>query len=281
MVVAGAHEAAVLSSVQMGVEMGLLEPVLIGDQAKIKTLAEQIGWALPDLEFIDAAGEAALARALVDRVSKPDIAGVIKGQIHTDVFMAALLDKSAGLRTGRRFTHHFHMSRSDADGPLFISDAALNILPDLKTKKVILQNAVALAQATGIVRPKVAILSATETASEHMLSSLDALALAEWAAGNIAEADVQGPLAFDNAISPVSAETKGITGPVAGRADTLIVPSIEAGNILFKALVYITGACPAGIVLGGRVPIVLNSRADDAQARLASMALSRIMSAAE
>ena len=279
MVVAGADQRNTLEGVRAGIEAGLLDPVLIGARSKISDLANELGWQLPDLEMVDAGTEPAIAEALIDRVSQSDVMGVIKGQIHTDIFMAALLSKAAGLRTGQRFTHHFRMGLAGVKTPLFISDAALNILPDISTKKIIIQNSIKLAKACGIARPQVALLSATETPTAAMNSSVEAAQLTEWARDNIDDADVHGPLAFDNAVSAASAALKGIVGPVAGCADTLIVPSIEVGNVLFKALTYMLGANPAGIVLGARVPIILTSRSDDAEARLASMAMSRIMAA--
>ena len=279
MLVAGADDPVAMESVAAGRAAGLLEPVLIGARAVIERHAEAQGMSLNGVEIIDASGEQAMAQALIVRAAAADVQGVMKGQIHTDVFMAALLNKDAGMRTGQRFSHHFRMSRDGIDRALFITDAALNIAPDMKTKQAIMMHAVALATACGVARPKMALLSATESVSPQMPSSGEAAELAKWAQEALPNADVQGPLAFDNAVSPQSAAIKKITGPVAGDADILVVPSIETGNALFKALVYFLGACPAGIVMGARVPIVLTSRADDANARLASMALAAIVAA--
>jgi phosphate acetyltransferase len=186
--------------------------------------------------------------------------------------MAALLSPQAGIRTGRRMTHAFHMSVAGFERALVIADAALNVAPDLETKQAIIENSIDLARAAGVAEPNVALLSASETVSERMPSSADAAALTQWAA-QLPDAQIFGPLAFDNIVSRQAALMKGIDHPVAGDADIVVVPNIECGNALYKMMVYFLGACAAGLVLGGRIPVILTSRADPPAARLASAAL--------
>ncbi|MFZ1813190.1 MAG: bifunctional enoyl-CoA hydratase/phosphate acetyltransferase [Rhizobiaceae bacterium] len=280
-VIAGAdHEIALESTVQ-AVRAGLIDPVLVGRAARIAELGEQLGIRPSEFEVIEAAGDEAIAEAAAARASADDVSMVVKGHVHTDAFMAALLKPEARIRTGRRLTHHFHMSVADSEKALIITDAAVNIAPDYKTRQAAILSAIEIARSTGIERPKVAILSATESVLPQMQSSLDAKELADWAQQTIHDADVAGPLAFDNAISPAAASLKGLDHPAAGYADILSVPNIETGNALFKMMVYFMGACAAGIVAGGRIPIVLTSRADPPQARLASIALARVSGGAK
>ncbi|MEM9107701.1 MAG: phosphate acyltransferase, partial [Pseudomonadota bacterium] len=214
------------------------------------------------------------------RAASDDIDMVVKGHVHTDAFMAALLTRDANIRQpGHRMTHCFHMTVPGHDRALIITDGAVNVAPDLKTKKAAILNAVSLAHAIKIVEPKIAILSATESPLPQIPSSMDAAELSDWAKEEVTDAHVFGPLAFDNAVSPMAAQLKGIYSPVAGDADILLVPNIETGNALFKMMVYFMSACAAGVVLGGRLPIVLTSRADPPEARLASMALAKVYAA--
>ena len=272
--VVGADTPMALESAKVAVDHGLIEPVLIGDPGLMADAAAEIGWDIAGFDLISAVGEAALADAAAEAVADPAIRIVMKGQIHTDALMAAMLRREAGVRTGSRMSHVFHMTVPGSDRPLLITDGALNVAPNEKTRQAILTNLVALCPAIGIDRPKIALLSATETPMESMPSSLDAAALRDWGVAQGLDAEIDGPLAFDNAVSAEAVAIKGMTGrPVAGHANALLVPSIETGNALFKMLVWFKSACAAGVVVGGRVPIIITSRADPPAARLASAAL--------
>jgi phosphate acetyltransferase/phosphate butyryltransferase len=204
----------------------------------------------------------------------------MKGALHTDELMRPVVDARRGLRTERRISHVFAIDAPRYPRPLLITDAAVNVTPDLDDKRDIIRNAIELAHALGIARPRVALLSAVETVTATIPSTLDAAALCKMAErGQITGGLLDGPLAFDNAVSEIAARTKGIVSPVAGRADVLVVPDLEAGNMLVKQLVYLADAEAAGIVLGTRIPIILTSRADSAVARLASCALALLLSA--
>lgn len=272
-VVAGADSAPALESARLAAEAGLIEPILVGAEAAMRRQADRLGWDIGGCERIEAAGEAAVSHAAAALAGRGAAAAVMKGHVHTDALMAALLAPEAGIRTGRRLSHLFHMTVPDSERVLIITDAALNVAPDLKTKQAIVENAIDLCRALGLERPHIAVLSATETPSERMPSSLDAAALTRWAEERRLAARVFGPVAFDNIVSRDAALLKGIEHPVAGNADVVVVPNIECGNALFKMMVYFMSACAAGIVLGGRIPIMLTSRADPPAARLASAAL--------
>jgi len=275
-VVIGADTEVALASVRTAAEAGLIEPILIGNRSLIQAGAEAMGWDIGGLKLISAQGDAQIADAAAALVADPAIRIAMKGHVHTDAMMAALLRKETGLRIGRRLSHIFHMSVPDAR-PLLITDAALNVAPDAKTRQAIVENLIGLCKALELERPRIAVLSATEEKLAQMPSSLDAAELAEWARTQNWPAEIAGPLAFDNAVSPAAAAIKGLQDhPVAGRADALVVPTIEVGNALFKMMVYFMGACAAGVVVGGRIPIVLTSRADPPAARLASTALAVI-----
>ncbi len=281
-VVVGADQPVVLESVKAAVDTGLIEPVLVGPASEVVRLGQAAGLSPERFEVIDACGDEDIAAAAAERAKGDEIGMVVKGHVHTDVFMAALLSSAAGIRqSGRRMTHCFHMTVPDSEQRLIITDGAVNIAPDQQTKKAAILNAVALARASGIEHPKVAILSATESALPQMPSSLDAAELTEWAREAVEGAEVFGPLAFDNAVSNAAAQLKGIEHPVAGDADILLVPNIETGNALFKMMVYFMSACAAGVVVGGRIPIVLTSRADPPEARLASIALAKLVASHE
>jgi phosphate acetyltransferase len=257
---------------------GLIIPTLIGPAARIRAVAEAehldlSPYTLVATEHSHAAAEKAVAMARAGQVD-----AVMKGSLHTDELMHAVVAPGAGLSTDRRMSHVFVMDVPAYPRPLFITDAALNVEPDLQDKRDIVQNAIELAHALGIVQPKVAILAAVETVNPRMRSTLEAAALCKMAdRGQIAGGVVDGPLAFDNAISPEAAQVKGIVSPVAGQADILVVPDLEAGNMLAKQLEYFADTQAAGIVLGGRVPVVLTSRADDALAHTASCALALLV----
>jgi phosphate acetyltransferase len=260
----------------------LIIPVLIGPRAKIDGAARARGVSLAGLEIVDAPHSHAAAELAVDLVRQGELAGLMKGSLHTDEVMSAVVRKENGLRTERRVSHVFVLDTPSYCKPLFVTDAAININPSLDDKRDIVQNAIDLAHALGIERPKVAILSAVETVDAKIKSTIDAAALCKMAdRGQISGGVLDGPLAFDNAISLEAAKSKNIVSPVAGDADILVAPDLEAGNILAKQLVFLAGAQDAGLVLGARVPIILTSRADDVRSRVASSALAQIFAQAQ
>lgn len=259
---------------------GLIEPVLVGPEAKIRRAATEArvsirGCRIVPTEHSHAAAEAAVALARQGRVEC-----LVKGSLHTDELLDAMVDARSGLRTARRMSHVFVVNVSTYPRPLLITDAAISIYPDLEAKRDIVQNAIDLAHAIGIPRPRVAILSAVETVTPKIPSTIDAAALCKMAdRGQIRGGTLDGPLAFDNAISEAARRAKHIDSPVAGRPDILVVPDLEAGNMLVKQLQYLAHAQAAGIVLGARVPAVLTSRADSARSRLASCAIAALLRA--
>ena len=259
----------------------LIEPVFFGQSDAIKNHAEILDWDISGLEIIEAGTESIAAEYAAEHASKDLVGAIMKGDIHTDVFLRKLIDKRWQLRTERRLTHLFHMSTPSNERALLITDAAVNVQPDLKTRQSIVENAVGLAHSLDIKEPKVAMLSATEVVSDAIPSSKEAGELAEWASSNIKGALFCGPLAFDLAVSPEAARIKKVTHPVAGNSDIIVVPEIVAGNALFKMMVYFMGACAAGVVLGAKLPILLTSRADPPEARLASAALASIINASK
>jgi len=256
---------------------GVIVPVLIGPKEKIQATAEALGANIDDLEIIDAPHSHAAAETAVAMARAGEVDMLMKGKLHTDELLKPVVNKATGLRSERRISHVFVLDVPNYSKPLLISDAAINIFPDLEGKRDITQNAIDLAQALGIDLPKVALLSAVETVTPSIPSTLDAAGLCKMAErGQITGGVLDGPLAFDNAVSQAAAATKGIVSPVAGQADILIVPDLEAGNMIAKQLVYLAGAEAAGVVLGARVPIVLTSRADGIMSRLASAAISQL-----
>jgi len=257
---------------------GILVPVFVGERYLIEQQADTLNWNISDFEIIEAEGEeqCALKGALLGREEK--VAAIMKGHLHTDIFMKAMVNFKTGVRTDKRLFHLFHISEPKTDKTLIICDGAVNIAPDIQTRRVMLIEMDKVARAVGIKRPKIAILSASEKPLETMPSSVEAHELALWAADNIKTSDVTGPLAFDLIISAQAAAIKGMDNdPVAGQADAVLVPDIVSGNLLFKSLVYLAGGCAGGVVLGGKVPILLTSRADPPAARLASCALASII----
>jgi phosphate acetyltransferase len=275
--VVNAGTDVIMESVRDCVEAGLIEPLLIGDPEDIKACAGKLEFDAERFTIDVASDEEDAALKGAAHAGEGRVEATLKGHVHTDVFMRALLDKRYGLRTDRRLSHIFHMTTPGRDKPLFITDGALNTHPDMETRKAILLNAVDLAHALKIANPHIALLSATEEPSLAVPSSIEAAELAAWAKKSVQGAVVDGPLAFDIAVSPDAARIKGATAPVAGQADILMVPDIVSGNALFKMMVYFMGACAAGIVLGAKVPILLTSRADPPAARLASAALAVIV----
>ena len=256
---------------------GIIKPVLVGPASKIAATAKHHGISIDGIEVVDVPhSDAAAAKAVaLIREAKGEL--LMKGSLHTDELMRHVTSSSTGLRTARRISHVFVMDVPTYAETLFITDAAINIFPDLDVKVDIIQNAIDLFTQCGLGRPKVAILSAVETVTSKIPSTIEAAALCKMAdRGQITGGDLDGPLAFDNAIDPKAAEIKGIKSTVAGRAQILIVPDLEAGNMLAKNLAFLARADAAGIVLGARVPIILTSRADSVRARLASCAVAVI-----
>jgi phosphate acetyltransferase len=255
----------------------IIQPILIGPKARISALAATMNVDLAPYPLIDTPHSHAAAAKGVEIVRRGEAKALMKGSLHTDELMAEVVDKETGLRTARRISHIFIMDVPTYAKPLFITDAAVNIVPTLADKADIVQNAIDLAQALGIACPKVAILSAVETVTSKIPSTIDAAALCKMAdRGQIVGGVVDGPLAFDNAISLDAAAVKHIKSPVAGNADILIVPDMEAGNLLVKELTFLANADAAGIVLGAGVPIILTSRADSVRARMASCAIAAL-----
>jgi phosphate acetyltransferase len=268
-----------LAAAVEGAAEGLIAPTLVGPTAKILRIAEENDISIAGLPLVDAPHSHAAAAQAVALVRAGKVAALMKGSLHTDELMEAVVDKATGIRTARRMSHVFIMDVPTYHKPLFITDAAINIQPTLDDKVDILANAIELAHALGIARPKVAILSAVETVTSRIPSTIDAAALCKMAErGQITGAEIDGPLGFDNAISREAAEAKGIVSPVAGDADILLVPDLEAGNMLAKELTFLANADAAGVVLGARVPIILTSRADNVRTRLASCAVAAIYS---
>ncbi len=255
-------------------EHGLMTLTLVGPEHKIRAAAGEADLDLAGMPIIDAEHSHRAAEVAVDLARRGEVEGLMKGSLHTDELMAAVVSREDGLRTERRISHVYAMDVPTYPRPLLISDAAINIAPRLASKRDICQNAIELAHALGVTEPRVALLSATESVNPDIYSTLDAAALCKMAdRGQITGGVLDGPLAFDNAISESAARTKSIRSAVAGSPDVLIAPDLEAANMLAKQLYYLADAEAAGIVLGARVPIVLTSRADDVMARLASCAV--------
>jgi phosphate acetyltransferase len=257
---------------------GLILPILVGPKDRIRSLAEHLAMDLHDMEVVDVPHSEAAAEKAVELVRTGKAELLMKGSLHSDELLAAVTKRETGLRTGRRISHVFVMDVPTHPHTLFITDAAVNIAPDLKAKRDIVQNAIDLYAGLGLGRPKVAILSAVETVNPDIPSTIDAAALCKMAdRGQITGGDLDGPLAFDNALSPDAARIKGIKSPVAGQAQILVVPDLEAGNMLAKNLTFLSNADAAGIVLGARVPIILTSRADNVRTRMASCAVAMLL----
>ena len=265
------HDSS-MDSAKKSVELSLIKPIFIGNKNTINEKAEKIKWDISSYEIIDSSKdvEAAMIGAELARDNKIKI--MIKGNLHTDVLMRTYLKKEYSLIEGKRLSHIWHMTISQDDKPLFITDGALNVSPRLDVKMHILKNVIEFAKQIKISKPRVAILSGTEDPIESMPSSIDAKELMERAINENINAYVHGPLAFDNAISPDAAEIKKISNEVAGKADILLVPNLETGNSLSKIMVYFMGACAAGFIVGGKVPVVVTSRADNSASRIASIA---------
>jgi phosphotransacetylase len=260
---------------------GLIEPILVGPLARLRAVAEQAGLDLAGVQIEDVAHSHAAAFRAVELVRRGKATALMKGSLHTDELMAEVVSRETGLRTERRITHAFLMDVPTYHKPLIVTDAAINIAPDLDTKRDICQNAIDLAHVLGIERPKVAIICAVESINSRMVCTTDAASLCKMAdRGQISGAILDGPLALDNAISKEAARIKKIDSAVAGDPDIVVVPDLAAGNILAKQLTFMSNADGAGVVLGARVPIILTSRADNRRTKLASCAVAVLMATA-
>ena len=269
------HDSS-MESAKKSVELNLIKPIFIGNKQEIIEKAEKIKWDINAYEIINSSNdvEAAIIGAELGRDNKIKI--MIKGNLHTDVLMKTYLKKEFGLLEGKRLSHIWHMTILKDDKPLFITDGALNVAPRIDVKMHILKNVIEFANQINISKPRVAILSGTEDPIESMPSSIEAKEIMERAKKEKIDAYVHGPLAFDNAVSPEAAAIKNISNEVAGKADILLVPNLETGNSLSKIMVYFMGACAAGFIVGGKVPVVVTSRADSSSSRIASIAASVI-----
>lgn len=264
-------ERTALTGAVEAAEARLIAPILVGPRQRICEVAAEAGLNIDSYTIEDVPDAHAAAANAVALVRSASAEALMKGSLHTDELMSAVVSSATGLRTGRRISHAFVMSVPTYPKPLIVTDAAINIAPTLEDKRDICQNAIDLAHSLGRSMPKVAILSAVETVTTKIPSTIDAAALCKMAdRGQITGALLDGPLAMDNAISPEAAKTKGIVSPVAGDADILLAPDLEAGNILAKQLTFLANADAAGLVLGARVPIILTSRADNVRTRMAS-----------
>ena len=259
-------------SVMDAVNEDLIIPIFIGDKDEIQKCADDLKFDISKFKVVHEPVENNTAKIAAKLASENKIRIIVKGHIHTDVLMKEVLKREYNLLGKTRLSHIWHMTLDKEDKPLIITDGALNVQPNVKTKMHILKNVINFSNRIGNDRPKVAILSATEEVLDSVQSSLDAKEITELAKKENLNAEVFGPLAFDNSISKKSAAIKGIKNAVAGQADVLLVPNVEAGNGLVKMMIYFMGACAAGVVIGGKVPVVITSRSDEAPARLASMA---------
>ena len=270
--IVSAHQTAAMESAKQAFELNLIIPIFIGDKNGIQEEASALNWDINSFEIIDQSDDQEAAIIGVQLARDNKIKVLIKGNLHTDTLMRAYLKKEFALIEKRRLSHIWHMTIPNNNKPLFITDGALNVSPRIDIKMHILFNAVEFAKKVGISKPRVAVLSGTEDPIESMPSSMEAKEVMERAQKENIDAYVHGPLAFDNAVSPEAARIKKISNDVAGKADILLVPNLETGNSLSKIMVFFMGACAAGFVVGGKVPVVVASRADNAASRLASIA---------
>ena len=272
----GAGHPLALQSAREAQNAGIIQPLLVGDAKAIGQAAKEIGWDIEDLQIVEGASEERSAKEGAALARSGAVQMVMKGHIHSDTFMRPLLAKDTGIRGQQRLSHVFHMTLPDTDEAIMLTDCAVNVAPNIPTRLAIIENAVAMAHKLGQQRPRVALLGASETVSDAMPVTGQCQEITAHFGATELQADVFGPLAFDNIVSVAAARMKGIEHPVAGNADIVVVPTIEAGNALFKMMVYLMSACAGGIVLGGSVPVLLTSRADPPAARLASAALGAI-----
>lgn len=262
-------------------DLGIMTPVFTGEAKDIHRIAESLNWDISRYPLIQTDGEAAAGAAAARACGAGQADVLMKGQLHSDAFLKAAIARDSGLRTHSRLVHIFHITHPSGGKPLLVCDGAVNVAPTVEIRKLATQEVVTLLHKLGNPRPKVAFLSATESPIPSVPSSLEADELCLWAKDHIADADFSGPLALDLILSAKAARIKGLQNDsVAGHADAVIVPDIVAGNVLFKALVYLSGGCAAGLITGAKVPLLLTSRADPPAARLASIALAAVASAA-
>jgi len=273
-VIVNAGEIFPMESVHKAVQHNLINPTFIGNENEIKKYAEKLKWNISKYKIIDEKNEDSTAPIAAKLASEGKVKIIVKGHIHTDILLKAILKRDLNLIGKKRLSHVWHMTLDKDDKPFIITDGVVNVLPKLEVKMHILRNAVDFANKIGISRPKVSVLSATEEVIESVPSSIEANLITKRAKEENINADVFGPLAFDNSVSKKSAAIKKIKNEVAGNADILLVPNVETGNALVKMMIYFMGACAAGVVLGGKAPVVITSRSDEAEARLASIAAS-------
>ena len=259
-------------SVMDAVTENLIKPIFIGDKNEIQKCAEKLKFDISEFQVIHEPDENSTAKVAANLAFEKKIQIIVKVHIHTDVLMKVVLKRKYDLLGKTRLSHIWHMTVDKESKPLIITDGALNVLPNVKTKMHILKNVINFCNRIGIERPKVSVMSATEEVLDSVPSSKEANEITKLAKKEVLKADVFGPLAFDNSVSKKSASIKGIENKVSGSADVLLVPSVETGNALVKMMVYFMGACAAGVVVGGKVPIVITSRSDEAPARMASIA---------
>ena len=271
-VIVNAGEILPMVSAHKAVQNNLINPIFIGNETEIKKHAQKLNWDISKYEIIDEKDENSTASMAAKLAGEGKVKIIVKGHIHTEVLIKAVLKRDLNLIGKKRLSHVWHMTLDADDKPFIITDGVLNVLPKLEVKMHILRNAVNFANKIGIARPKVSVLSATEEILKSVPSSIEAQAITKRAKEENINADIFGPLAFDNSVSKKAAVIKKIKNEVAGSANILLVPNVETGNALVKMMIYFMGACAAGVVVGGKVPVVITSRADDSEARLASIA---------
>jgi len=271
-VIVNAGEILPMVSAHKAVQNNLINPIFVGNETEIKKHAQKLNWDISKYEIIDEKDENSTASMAAKLAGEGKVKIIVKGHIHTEVLIKAVLKRDLNLIGKKRLSHVWHMTLDADDKPFIITDGVLNVLPKLEVKMHILRNAVNFANKIGIARPKVSVLSATEEILKSVPSSIEAQTITKRAKEENINADIFGPLAFDNSVSKKAAEIKKIKNEVAGSANILLVPNVETGNALVKMMIYFMGACAAGVVVGGKVPVVITSRADDSEARLASIA---------
>ena len=271
-VIVNAGEILPMESAHKAVQNNLINPIFIGNETEIKKHAQKLNWDISKYEIIDEKDENSTASVAAKLAGEGKVKIIVKGHIHTEVLIKAVLKRDLNLIGKKRLSHVWHMTLDADDKPFIITDGVLNVLPKLEVKMHILRNAVNFANKIGIARPKVSVLSATEEILKSVPSSIEAQAITKRAKEENINADIFGPLAFDNSVSKKAAAIKKIKNEVAGSANILLVPNVETGNALVKMMIYFMGACAAGVVIGGKVPVVITSRADESEARLASIA---------
>jgi len=271
-VIVNAGEILPMESTHKAVQNNLINPIFVGNEAEIKKHAQKLNWDISKYEIIDEKNENSTASVAAKLAGEGKAKILVKGHIHTEVLIKSILKRSLNLIGKKRLSHVWHMTLDADDKPFIITDGVLNVLPKLEVKMHILRNAVNFANKIGIARPKVSVLSATEETLKSVPSSMEAQTITKRAKEENINADIFGPLAFDNSVSKKAAAIKKIKNEVAGSANILLVPNVETGNALVKMMIYFMGACAAGVVIGGKTPVVITSRADESEARLASIA---------